>query len=91
MPGRAYNPLGFEPDLHGELTGPQGKAREMLTEVHHEMMKVYVEGGPIPYEKAYEYLNRGEGDILGPLRLRNDVRYLRRYRRRGSGRNGGYP
>jgi hypothetical protein len=65
MPGRAYNPLGVEPDLHGGLTSPHGKGREMLTEVHHLQMKEYEESKGVSYEKAYEYLNRGEGDLLG--------------------------
>jgi hypothetical protein len=66
MPGRAYNPLGYEPDLHGELCGPPaGKARELLTEVQHLEMEKYVKGKPIPYDKAYEFLKRGEGDVPG--------------------------
>ena len=66
MPGRAYNPKGHEPDLHGELTGPHGEARELLNKVQELEKKVYMEGKlKVPYEKAYEYLNRGEGDLLG--------------------------
>lgn len=66
MPGRAYNPLGVEPDLHGEVTSPQGEARKALDEYwaaagreRAKQLKGYT------HEVCREYLERGEGDVLG--------------------------
>ena len=66
MPGRAYNPHGFEPDLHGELTGFHGEAREALDKFYAVQREQRAkETRSISYDEAYEYLNRGDGDLLG--------------------------
>ncbi len=67
MPGRAYNPKGFEPDLHGELTGPRGDARKALDNYWVEQGKdratrLYKH---VPYEEARDYLKKGDGDVPG--------------------------
>jgi len=64
MPGRAYNPNGYEPDLHGELTkGPQ-EVIEAYYKYQPELMKAW-QSKRFTYDEAQEYLKRGEGDILG--------------------------
>lgn len=67
MPGRAYNPKGFEPNLHGALTGFYGKGREALDKVYEIQWQERAERRyqNAPYQKAREYLERGEGDLLG--------------------------
>ena len=67
MPGRAYNPKGVEPDLHGELTGPYDKAREALDkywEAAGEARAAHLYKH-FPHDMVREYLERGEGDKLG--------------------------
>ena len=49
MPGRAYTPSGYEPNLHGELTGPFdnefAKPRTALDKVYEEQAKQKAKGG----------------------------------------------
>ena len=69
MPGRAYTPSGYEPNLHGELTGPFdnefGNPRTMLDKVYEEQSKQRLNRPTFDYKTLREYLERGEGDLLG--------------------------
>ncbi len=62
MPGRAYNPKGYEPNLHGELSKPPKEAMDKYYEIVAEQRK---HPKSFTYDQAYESLKRGEGDVLG--------------------------
>ncbi len=64
MPGRAYNPKGYEPDLHGELQKPPKEVTEAYHKYQPEQMHRW-QSQRATYDEAMEYLKRGEGDVLG--------------------------
>ena len=64
MPGRAYNPKGYEPNFHGELSSPPKEVVEAYYKYQPEQMKTWGTQR-FTYDEAQEYLKRGEGDVLG--------------------------
>ncbi len=62
MPGRAYNPKGFEPDFHGELSAVP---KEVMDKYFEHVTKSRAQPKSFTYDEAQQYLKRGEGDVLG--------------------------
>jgi len=62
MPGRAYNPLGYEPELHGGLTQPP---KEVMDAYAKDWAEKRANPVSFTFDEAREYLKRGEGDVLG--------------------------
>ena len=64
MPGRAYNPKGYEPNLHGELQQPPKEVSEAYNKYQPIQMHQWHDKKST-YDEAIEYLKRGQGDVLG--------------------------
>lgn len=65
MPERAfksYNPKGVEPDLHGGLSG---LSKEVMDKFQEGRAAQVANAKRFTYDEAYEYLKRGEGEVLG--------------------------
>ncbi len=62
MPGKAYNPKGFEPGVHERFDAPPPEAMEAYRQaaVAHRAARK-----PFTYKESQEYRLRGESHILG--------------------------
>ena len=62
MPGRAFNPVGYEPELHGRLTQPP---KEVMDAYAKDWTEKRAHPVCFTFDEAREHLKRGEGDVLG--------------------------
>ncbi|MFC2044630.1 DUF6282 family protein [Chloroflexota bacterium] len=62
MAGRAYNPLGYEPELHGGLTKPPKEVMDTYAKI---MAERRAKAKSFTFDEAREHLEHGEGDVLG--------------------------
>ena len=62
MPGKAYNPKGFEPEVHERFDAPPPEAMEAYRKA---WMEHRARRPSFTYEESQEYRRRGESHILG--------------------------
>ena len=62
MLGKAHNPKGFEPDLHGELTKPPKEVMDLYSKLRAGKM---ASAQRFTYAEEWEYVKRGEADAMG--------------------------
>ncbi|MFC2043873.1 DUF6282 family protein [Chloroflexota bacterium] len=66
MPGRAWNPLGHEPDLHGGLQPAGEPVKKALQDYMWQKRRGDQRPTkPINYDEAWAYVKRGEGEVMG--------------------------
>ncbi|MFC2044582.1 DUF6282 family protein [Chloroflexota bacterium] len=63
MPGKAYNPKGFEPEMHERMDAPSPEVMEL----HRKVVAKERAQRPkrVTYKETQEYRRRGESHILG--------------------------